>query len=85
MRKNSSTAIFKFLGHQPQNLDHVFQCFEFFIQMMQTTCAEFTSNREIFKKLSKTEFHVAIAEPVSICGLGMAGGTSFWVEGLGFE
>ncbi|KAF1771229.1 hypothetical protein GCK72_003055 [Caenorhabditis remanei] len=45
-------------------------CFTFFLEMMRTNCDDFTSNKKVFEELSKTKFDVAIAEPVSICGLG---------------
>ncbi|CAI2307237.1 unnamed protein product [Caenorhabditis sp. 36 PRJEB53466] len=45
-------------------------CFGFFLEMMKTTCKEFTANRKVFENLSKIHFDVAIAEPVSVCGLG---------------
>uniref|UniRef100_A0A8R1E937 glucuronosyltransferase n=1 Tax=Caenorhabditis japonica TaxID=281687 RepID=A0A8R1E937_CAEJA len=45
-------------------------CFEFFIEMMKTSCEEFTSNQKVFEELSKTKFDVAIAEPITVCGLG---------------
>lgn len=45
-------------------------CFTFFLEMMKTNCDDFTGNKEVFENLSKTKFDVAIAEPVSICGLG---------------
>lgn len=37
---------------------------------MTANCQEFTANRKVFEQLSQTEFDVAIAEPVSVCGLG---------------
>ncbi|PIC50220.1 hypothetical protein B9Z55_001211 [Caenorhabditis nigoni] len=45
-------------------------CFVFFLEMMKSNCDDFTSNKEVFEELSRTKFDVAIAEPVSICGLG---------------
>ncbi|CAP24774.2 Protein CBG03975 [Caenorhabditis briggsae] len=45
-------------------------CFVFFLEMMKSNCDDFTSNKKVFEELSRTKFDVAIAEPVSICGLG---------------
>lgn len=45
-------------------------CFDFFLEMMKSNCEDFTSNKKVFDQLSNMKFDVAIAEPVSVCGLG---------------
>uniref|UniRef100_A0A8R1DJW5 UDP-glucuronosyltransferase n=1 Tax=Caenorhabditis japonica TaxID=281687 RepID=A0A8R1DJW5_CAEJA len=58
--------LWKIDTHEP-NFDEMFSWFN---QIMESSCANFLRNTEVFELMQSKKFDVAILEPLSVCGLG---------------